>query len=62
MILVVDEVKLGRVQLMNVAPLDAIHTLVTDGAYDNPTVVAAREIGVDVLSVSTAPITNLGIE
>ena len=61
-ILVVDEVKLGRVQLMNVAPLDAIHTLVTDGAYDNPTVVAAREIGVDVLSVSTAPITNLGIE
>ncbi|QYH37059.1 DeoR/GlpR transcriptional regulator [Salinibacterium sp. M195] len=61
-IVVVDEHKLGRVQLMNVAPLAAVDTLVTDGDFGNPTLVAARDLGVKVLSVSTGPTTSLGKE
>lgn len=50
-IVVADETKLGRVQLMNVAAPSAITALVTDGNPDNPTVVALRESGVQVVCV-----------
>lgn len=59
-IVVVDEVKLGRVQLMNVAPLDAVDALVTDGDPDHPTLVTARDLGVNVLCVSNPPSTSSG--
>lgn len=50
-IVAADESKLGRVQLINVAPVSAISVLVTDGAPDHPTVVELREAGVDVRCV-----------
>jgi len=52
-IVVADETKLGRVQLMNVAPAKDITALVTDGDPDDPTVVALREIGVQVVCVQS---------
>jgi len=55
-IVVADGGKLGRVQLLNVAPLSAISALVTDGAPDDPTLVAARAVGVHVVCVS--PVDN----
>lgn len=51
-IVVADGSKLGHVQLLNVAPLDAIDTLVTDGDPNDPTIVAAREAGVRVVCVA----------
>lgn len=50
-IAVIDNSKLGRVQLMHVASLREIHTLVTDGSPDHPALVAAREAGVRVVCV-----------
>lgn len=43
----VDAAKLSRVHFVNVAPLEAVTTLVTDGASDEPTVSAARAVGID---------------
>lgn len=58
-IAVLDELKLGRVQLMKVASLGDVEALVTDGDPNDPTVVAAREAGVQVVCVpnerSTSP-------
>ncbi|MET4429981.1 MULTISPECIES: DeoR/GlpR family DNA-binding transcription regulator [unclassified Mycolicibacterium] len=48
-ILVVDSLKLGRVQLVNIAPLAAAHTIVTDGPSDHPVLEAARQQGVEVV-------------
>ncbi|GAA1217285.1 DeoR/GlpR family DNA-binding transcription regulator [Rhodoglobus aureus] len=59
-IVVVDELKLGRVRLMNIAPLDAIDALVTDGDFDNPTLVGARSLGVTVLCVSNSDTAKSG--
>lgn len=50
-IVVADSTKLGRVRLMNIAPLIAISVLVTDAPPTDPTVVAARELGVEVVCV-----------
>lgn len=50
-IVVADKTKLGRVQLMNVAPLSAISVLVTDGDPKDPTLVAASNAGVEVICV-----------
>lgn len=50
-IAVLDELKLGRVQLVNVAALTDVEALITDGDPDDPTVVAAREAGVHVVCV-----------
>ena len=50
-IVVADESKLGRVQLMNIAPLAALSVLVTDGDPEHPTLVAARKAGVEVVCV-----------
>ncbi|MHB1290180.1 DeoR/GlpR family DNA-binding transcription regulator, partial [Georgenia sp.] len=51
-IVVADSSKLGRVRLMNIAPLSALSVLVTDGPPTDPTVVAAREAGVEVVCVA----------
>lgn len=51
-IVVADMSKLGRVQLMNVAALDEISSLVTDGPVDDPAVRAAIDAGVDVVHVA----------
>ncbi len=51
-IVVADESKLGRVQLMNIAPLRAIKALVTDGSPEHPALQAARDAGVDVICIS----------
>ncbi|WP_237752468.1 DeoR/GlpR family DNA-binding transcription regulator [Mycolicibacterium aromaticivorans] len=50
-IVVADESKLGRVQLLTVAPLSAAGHIVTDSPADHPTLVAARNLGVEVLCV-----------
>lgn len=50
-ILVVDHHKLGRVQLVNVLPLEEIDVILTDGAPDDPTLVAAAQAGADVVLV-----------
>jgi DeoR/GlpR family transcriptional regulator of sugar metabolism len=53
-IVVADASKLGRVQLMNVAPLSAIAAIVTDGDPNHPTLIAAREQGIEVVCTSGA--------
>ena len=53
-IVVADASKLGRVQLMNIAPLSAIGAIVTDGEPNHPTLIAAREQGVEVVCASGA--------
>ncbi|TGD90834.1 DeoR/GlpR transcriptional regulator [Mycolicibacterium sp. CH28] len=50
-IVVADESKLGRVQLLTVAPLSAVGHIVTDSHPEHPTLVAARGLGVDVICV-----------
>ncbi len=50
-IVVVYSSKLGHVQLVNIAPLSAAHTIVTDGPRDHPVIEAARQQGVDIVSV-----------
>ncbi|KWX25041.1 MULTISPECIES: DeoR/GlpR family DNA-binding transcription regulator [Mycolicibacterium] len=51
-IVAADATKLGRVQLINVAPVSDISVLVTDGSPTHPTVEALREAGVEVLCVN----------
>lgn len=46
-----DRTKVGRVHLVNLAPLSALSALVTDADRDQPAVVAAASSGVDVLCV-----------
>lgn len=50
-IVVADETKLGRVQLMSIAPLDEVSAIVTDGRADHPALVGARAAGVQVVCV-----------
>ncbi|WP_370333898.1 DeoR/GlpR family DNA-binding transcription regulator [Mycolicibacterium hippocampi] len=50
-IVAADASKLGRVQLINVAPVSAISVLVTDGSPSHPTVAQLRTAGVDVRCV-----------
>lgn len=51
-IVVADKRKLGHTQLMNVASLAEIHTLITDADQNNPVVQRARDLGVEVVCVS----------
>ena len=53
-IVVADNSKLGRVQLVNVAETSQISVLVTDADSSNETVVASRALGVDVICVPVA--------
>lgn len=48
-ILAVDASKLGNVQLVNIAPLEAATVIVTDGPGDHPALVAARALGIEVV-------------
>ncbi len=50
-VLLVDNDKLGRVQLSNIARLSEIDVVVTDGEENHPVLVAARDMGVEVLCV-----------
>ncbi|WP_422747540.1 DeoR/GlpR family DNA-binding transcription regulator [Mycobacterium sp. WMMD1722] len=51
-IVAADASKLGRVQLINVAPVTGISVLVTDGPPTHPTVTALEAAGVDVVCVN----------
>ena len=51
-IVAADASKLGRVQLINVAPVSAISILVTDGPATHPAVEALRTAGVSVVCVN----------
>lgn len=51
-IVAADATKLGRVQLINVAPVSAISILVTDGLPAHPAVEALRSAGVSVVCVN----------
>lgn len=46
-----DAAKLGRVQLVNIAPLSAVEVLVTDAEPTDPTVMDALAAGTDVVFV-----------
>ncbi|PZU39901.1 MAG: DeoR/GlpR transcriptional regulator [Microbacterium sp.] len=50
----VDQEKLGRVHLVNVAPLHAVAALVSDAPSTHPTLEAATARGVDVYTVAPA--------
>lgn len=56
----VDAAKLGRVHLVNVAPLTSVTAIVTDGPEDHPTIVAARSGGVDVIVVPPPIVQSVG--
>lgn len=49
-----DQAKLGRVHLVNIAPLDAVDVLVTDASADHPTVLDVQTAGAEVVLVSSA--------
>jgi DeoR/GlpR family transcriptional regulator of sugar metabolism len=53
-IVAADASKLGRVLLVNIAPVNHIDVVVTDAADDHPLVGALREAGVEVLCVPAA--------
>ena len=50
-IVAADRSKLGRVTFVSIAGLSQVQAIVTDGAPDHPTLVAARAAGVDVICV-----------
>ncbi|MDZ4264966.1 MAG: DeoR/GlpR transcriptional regulator, partial [Mycobacterium sp.] len=54
-IVAADASKLGRVQLINVAPVSSMSVLVTDGSPHHPTVAQLRAAGVDVRCVDADP-------
>jgi DeoR/GlpR family transcriptional regulator of sugar metabolism len=51
-IVLADSHKLGRVALAHVAPLVATDTLVTDASPDHPTVIAAANMGIQLVHVT----------
>lgn len=51
-IVAADRSKLGRVTFTSIAALEEIQVIVTDGDPRHPTLVAAREAGVDVVCVA----------
>ena len=51
-IVAADKRKLGRVTFVSIAALSEIQTIVTDGPSDHPTLVAARNVGVEVICVA----------
>ncbi|WP_197376896.1 DeoR/GlpR family DNA-binding transcription regulator [Mycolicibacterium baixiangningiae] len=53
-IVAADSTKLGRVQLINVAPASDISVLVTDGPPDHPALETLRTTGVQVVCVDAA--------
>ena len=55
-IVAADRSKLGRVQLVNIAPLAGLSAIVSDGNPDHPALVAARAAGVQVVCVPPMPL------
>ena len=55
-IVLADRSKLGRVALALVARLSAVDTLVTDAPPEHPTVMAAANIGIQVVHVVPDPV------
>ena len=53
-IVAADKSKLGRVTFVSIAALAQIDVIITDGEPDHPTLIAAREAGVDVVCVDHA--------
>jgi DeoR/GlpR family transcriptional regulator of sugar metabolism len=51
-VVLADRTKLGQVALAMVAPMTSVDTLVTDAPPDHPTVLAAIEMGIDVVHVT----------
>jgi DeoR/GlpR family transcriptional regulator of sugar metabolism len=51
-IVAADQSKLGRVTFTSIAALAEIHVIITDGDPGHPTLVAARQAGVDVICVA----------
>ncbi|MCU1509724.1 MAG: DeoR family transcriptional regulator [Glaciihabitans sp.] len=49
LIVAADQSKLGQTHFMNVAPLSAASAIVTDGTPQDPTLIAAASLGVDVI-------------
>jgi DeoR/GlpR family transcriptional regulator of sugar metabolism len=50
-IVAADKSKLGRVTFVSITALAQIDVIVTDGDPEHPTLVAARDAGVDVVCV-----------
>lgn len=50
----VDSEKLGRIHLVNIGPLASVGAIVTNAAPDHPTITAALDLGVEVVSVQSA--------
>lgn len=59
-IVVADASKLGRVQLVSIAKLAEIDTIVTDGPADHPTLRSARAVGVTVICVQPPRSSTVG--
>ena len=55
-IVAIDHSKLGKTELMHIAPLSRLHAIVTDGVEDHPALVACRRAGVTVTCVPVASI------
>jgi DeoR/GlpR family transcriptional regulator of sugar metabolism len=51
-IVAADNSKLGRVTFVRIAALSQVDVIVTDGDPEHPALVAAREVGVDVICVT----------
>jgi DeoR/GlpR family transcriptional regulator of sugar metabolism len=51
-IVAADNSKLGRVTFVRIAALSQVDVIVTDGDPEHPALVAAREVGVDVVCVA----------
>jgi DeoR/GlpR family transcriptional regulator of sugar metabolism len=51
-IVAADKSKLGRVTFVSIAALSQIDVIITDGEPEHPALVAAREVGVDVVCVA----------
>ncbi|CAN5644804.1 DeoR/GlpR family DNA-binding transcription regulator [soil metagenome] len=57
-IVAADRSKLGRVTFVSIAALSAVHTIVTDGPPDHPTLTAARNAGVEVICVAAQTVSE----
>lgn len=57
-IVAADKSKLGRVTFVSIAALSQVHAIVTDGPADHPTLVAARNAGVEVICVAAQTLSD----
>lgn len=50
-VVLADASKMGHIAFVNVTPLESIDVLITDATHSDPTVRAARELGIEILHV-----------